>query len=91
MNKNEFNKLSQLEQDCLEYAVVDFWNEYNFRERIKSALRDIEFCVFRDANPTNINRLPFFTEILHGVCLNAEKTWKHYAQKALEEFNEYEE
>ena len=91
MNKEEFNKLSELERDFLEYAMVDFWNEYNFRERIKSALQDIEFFAFRHANPTNIDRLPFFSEILHSVCINAENTWKHYAQKALEEFNEYEE
>ena len=88
MNKEEFDKLSELERECLDYARQDFWNEHNFRERAKDLLQDIERVVFWGGN---IEKLPEYGEELHGVCSDAERTWKHYSKKALEEFNEYEE
>ena len=91
MNIEEFNKLSELERDCLEYAIGDFWSEYNFRERVEELLQTIESCVFRGARPTGIEVLPFFAEELHDVCNEAKGKWKHYAKKALEEFHEYDE
>lgn len=88
MNKDEFNKLSELERECLDYARGDFWNEFYFRERMEGLLRDIERVVFRGGN---IEKLPDCGEELHELCNDAANKWKHYAKKALEEFNEYEE
>ena len=88
MNKDEFNKLSELERDCLDYARGDFWNEFYFRERMEGLLRDIERVVFRGGN---IEKLPEYGEELHELCNDAANKWKHYAKKALEEFHEYEE
>lgn len=89
MNKEEFNKLSEFERDYLEYAIGDFWSDYNFRERIEDLLENIESCVFRGAKPTGMDSLPDYAEELHNVCNEAQRTWKHYAQKALREFHEY--
>ncbi len=88
MNKDEFNKLSELERECLDYARGDFWNEFYFRERMEGLLRDIERVVFRGGN---IEKLPDCGEELHELCSEAANKWKHYAKKALEEFHEYDE
>lgn len=88
MTKDEFNKLSELERECLDYARGDFWNEFYFRERMEGLLRDIERVVFRGGN---IEKLPDCGEELHELCNEAANKWKHYAKKALEEFHEYDE
>ena len=88
MNKDEFNKLSELERECLDYARGDFWNEFYFRERMEGLLRDIERVVFRGGN---IEKLPDCGEELHELCNDAANKWKHYAKKALQEFHEYDE
>lgn len=90
MNKEEFNKLSELERDCLEYAIGDFWSDHNFRERIEDLLQNIESCIFHGARPTGMDSLPDFAEELQSVCNDAQRKWKHYAQKALQEFHEYD-
>ena len=88
MTRDEFEKLSEDERECLEWAIGDFWNEHNFRERIKSLLHDIEYNL-HSGNP-RLN-LSGYAEELQEVCSSAERFWKRHAENALKEFREYEE
>lgn len=86
MTREEFDKLSENERECLEWAIGDFWNEHNFRERIKSLLHDIEYNL-HSGNP-RLN-LSDYAEELQDVCSSAERFWGRYAEKALKEDAEY--
>ena len=76
------------ERECLQYAVGDFWTEYEFYERIKNILNGFDRIFLRDGDPS---RLPDYTQELNDVCTEAARFWKRYAENALKEFNEYEE
>ena len=85
----DFDKLSEVERECLEWAIGDFWNEYNFYERIKGLLDDFERTLYAN-NPRYIHKLPEYAEELQGVCSDALRFWKRYAENALKEDAEYE-
>ena len=88
MTREEFDKLSEDERECLEWAIGDFWSEHNFRERVKGLLHDIEYNL-HSGNP-RLN-LSDYAEELQDVCSSAERSWKRYAKNALEEFRQHEE
>lgn len=90
MTREEFEKLSEDERECLEWAIGDFWSEHNFRERIKSLLHDIEYNL-HSGNPRFVGNLSDYAEELQEVCSSAGRFWKRYAEKALKEFREYED
>jgi len=90
MNMKEYDKLSEGERECLEWAIGDFWNEHNFRERIKGLIENIEYNL-DNASPRFFENLPDYAEELQNVCSDAERFWKRYAKNALKEFAEYEE
>ena len=90
MTREEFDKLSEAERECLEWAIGDFWNEYNFYERIKGLLDDFERNLYAN-DPRYIHQLPQYAEELQDVCNDAVRFWKRYAENALKEDAEYEE
>ena len=90
MTRQEFDKLSEDERECLEWAIGDFWSDHNFRERIKALLHDIEYNL-HSGSPRHIDNLSDYAEELQGVCSDAQRFWKRYAENALKEFREYEE
>ena len=90
MTREELEKLSEDERECLEWAIGDFWSDHNFRERIKSLLDDIEYNL-HSGNPRLVRNLPDYAEELQSVCSSAEQSWNRYAKKALKEFAEHGE
>jgi len=85
MTRDELEKLSEEERECLEWALGDFWSDHNFMERIKSLLHDIEYNL-HNGNP----RFSLFdyAKELKDVCGGAERSWERYAQNALKEFRD---
>lgn len=90
MTKINFDELSADEKECLDYALGDFLNNYNFRERADDLLRDIENLLIHGLNARQMQNLPSLAEELSSVCDQAARFWDRYAENELKEFAEYE-
>jgi len=91
MKKIDFKELSADQQECLHYALGDFLNNYNFRERADDLLRDIENMIIHGQNVGQMQNLSNIAQELSIVCDEATKFWNRYAENELNELAEYAE
>ena len=91
MKKIDFKELSADQKECLAYALGDFLNNYNFRERADELLRDIENIIIHGQNVGQMQNLSDIAQELSMVCDEAARFWNRYAENELKEFAEYEE
>ena len=75
MKKIDFKELSADQQECLHYALGDFLNNYNFRERADDLLRDIENMIIHGQNVGQMQNLSkYVVPTRLQMCFGIEAT-----------------